>query len=211
MKLVVFSRWRVIGPLVRSCIGRISFEDWLGNASNRAVTWPPLQRSVDVLLSSLSTPQAVITIFGVGLGGVAVGGLLLRDGLKWLNEALEKRHAPSVPGRIVSSRLAPRDLPADDGSYSRTWYLEVAYEYRVRGRPYRATQTMVFTGYLAATRQARRRETGAEVRVLFDRTEPDNAVLDEGLSVWHPWLYILAGASCVVGGVVALTRLSAAS
>jgi hypothetical protein len=157
----------------------------------------------------LATAQSLITVFGIGTGSVAVGGLLLRDGLRWLNEALERRRAPSVVGRILSSRLTPRDVPADDGSYSRTWNLEVVFEYQVKGRVLRSTRTTVYTSYLSAVRQERKHAAGATVRVLLDRTDPESAMLDPGLSVWRPWLYILAGAGCVIGGVVALTRLTA--
>ena len=157
----------------------------------------------------LSTAQSLITVFGIGTGSVAVGGLLLRDGVRWLNAALENRRAPSVVGRIVSSRLTPRDVPADDGSYSRTWNLEVVFEYDVKRRAFRRTHTTVFTSYLSAIRQERRHAVGAAVRVLFDRTDPESATLDPGLTVWRPWLYIVSGATCVVGGVVALTRLTA--
>ena len=157
----------------------------------------------------LSTAQSLITVFGIGTGSVAVGGLLLRDGVRWLNEAVERRRAPSAVGRIISSRLAPRDVPADDGSYSRTWNLEVVFEYQVKGRVLQSSRTAVFTGYLSALRQERKHAAGAAVRVLFDRTDPESATLDPGLTVWRPWVYILAGASCVIGGVLALTRLSA--
>jgi hypothetical protein len=157
----------------------------------------------------LSTAQSLITVFGIGTGSVAVGGLLLRDGVRWLNEAVERRRAPSAIGRIISSRLAPRDVPADDGSYSRTWNLEVVFEYEVKGRMLRSSRRTVFTGYLSAVRQERKHAAGAAVRVLLDRTDPESAILDPGLTVWLPWAYIIAGATCVIGGVVALTRLTA--
>jgi Protein of unknown function (DUF3592) len=157
----------------------------------------------------LSTAQSLIAVFGIGTGSVAVGGLLLRDGVRWLNEAVERRRAPSTPGRIISSRLAPRDVPADDGSYSRTWNLEVVFEYQVKGRVLRGTCTTVFASYLSAVRQERKHAVGAAVRVLFDRTEPESAVLDPRLTLWRPWVYIIAGAACVIGGVLALTRLAA--
>lgn len=155
----------------------------------------------------LSSAQSVIAFFGIGTGSVAVGGLLLRDGLRWLNESLENRRRPSVVGRIVSSRLAPRDVPASDGSYSRTWSLEIVYEYAVKGRVIRTDRATVFTRYLPAVWQARKYHTGASARVVFDRRDPEAAMLDPRIGIWRPWLYILAGASCVVGGVAALTRL----
>jgi hypothetical protein len=155
----------------------------------------------------LSGAQSLITVFGIGTGSVAVGGLLLRDGLRWLNESLESRRGPSVMGRIVSSRLTPRDMPADDGSYSRTWILEVVFEYQVKGRAFRGTRTTVFTSHLSAVWQARKYHAGEPARVFFDRSDPESAMLDPRLTVWRPWLYIVAGASCVIGGVLALTKL----
>lgn len=156
----------------------------------------------------LSSAQSVITVFGIGTGGVAVGGLLLRDGLRWLNDSIEARRGPSVIGRITSSRLTPRDVPASDGSYSRTWNLEIMFEYEVKGRVLRGSRTTIFTSYLSATWQARKYHTGATARVFFDRRDPESAILDPRISVWRPWLYILTGSSCVVGGVFALTRLA---
>ena len=158
-----------------------------------------------------SSAQSLITAFGVGVGSVAIGGLLLRDGLRSLNEVFEKARGPSVSGRVVSSRQTSRDVPADDGSYSRTWQVEVVYEYEVKKRSFRGTQTKVFTRYLAASRHAARYEAGTAVRVFVDPREPDAGVLDPRLTVWRPWLYIVAGASCVVVGVTALTRLTAGS
>jgi hypothetical protein len=158
-----------------------------------------------------SSAQSLIAVFGIGLGSVAIGGLLLRDGVLSLNEVIERGRGPSVMGRVITSRQTTRDVPADDGSYSRTWQVEIVYEYRVRGRPYRASQTMAFTSYLAAVRHAGSYETGVEVRVYVDPREPDSAVLDPRRTVWQPWFYIVAGASCVIVGVVALTRLAAAS
>ena len=160
---------------------------------------------------TVSSAQSLITVFGIGIGSVAIGGLLLRDGVRSLNEVLEKARGPSVTGRVVSSRQTARDVPADDGSYSRTWQVEVAYEYEVKRRKFFARQTRGFTSYLAASRHLARHPTGADVRVFIDPREPDRGVLDPRLTVWRPWLYIFAGAGCVVVGIVALTRLTTAS
>jgi hypothetical protein len=155
----------------------------------------------------LPSAQSVIAVFGIGTGSVAVGGLLLRDGVRWLNESVESRQGPSVMGRIISSRLTPRAMPARDGSYSPTWTLEVVFEYQVKRRTFRGTRTTVFTSYLSAVWQARRYQAGDAARVFFDRADPESAMLDPRLTIWRAWLYIVAGAGCVVGGVLALTRL----
>jgi hypothetical protein len=162
-----------------------------------------------MLLSSAETP---ITVLGVGLGSLAIGGLLLKDGLKSLNESLERQRGPSARGWIISSRLVGRDTPAEDGTYSRTWHLDVVYEYPVRGRLYSGTritaEPLSFNSWLYAAWKARRYRSGAEVRVYFDSTAPDRAILDPRLTVWSTWFYLLAGSSCAVAGIMALARVA---
>jgi hypothetical protein len=162
-----------------------------------------------MLLSSAETP---ITVLGIGLGSLAIAGLLLKDGLKSLNKSRERRRGPSAPGWIISSRLVGRDIPAEDGAYSRTWRLDIVYEYPVRGRLYSGTritaEPLSFNSWLYAVWKARKYRSGAAVRVYFDPSAPDRAVLDPRLTGWSTWFYLLAGASCAVAGIMALAQVA---
>ncbi len=158
----------------------------------------------------LSGTEPPITVFAVSLGGLVVGALFLRDGLRWLKESFERRRGPSVLGRIISSQLVDRQSPHPDERRHR-WRLHVIYEYSVRGRLFCGTRIAPgppwFKGRWYATWQAQRYELGSQVRVYFDPAAPDRALLDPRLTVWSPWLSLLLGASCAIAGMLGLTSM----
>ncbi|MFN2564945.1 MAG: DUF3592 domain-containing protein [Gemmatimonadaceae bacterium] len=155
----------------------------------------------------LAATEPPLTRFGLGLGALAIGALLIRDALRSLGEAAERRHGPTAPGRIVSSRVQGPSGPDLD-----TWYLHVVYEYAVDGRPYSGTRIaptqQSFGSWWSAMWHARKYEPGAEVRVYFDRAAPDRAILDPRLTLWTPWMFLLTGAGAVLWGTLELTGLA---
>ena len=150
-----------------------------------------------------------ITVFAVSVGGLVIGVLLLRDGVRWLNESLERRDGPSVLGRIVESRVVGRMAPGPDGRAERTWHVQLAYEYQVRGQRFRGSRvapgaSWLGGGWWRATSLARRYQSGAEVRLYFDPSAPEEAVLEPRLATWSPWVVMLLGAGFAIGGAMGL-------
>jgi hypothetical protein len=158
----------------------------------------------------VAAAEPPITIFAVSIGSLLVSILFLGKGLRWLNESLERGRGPSVLGRIISSQVVDRPTRSVDGP-DKTWRLDVAYEYSVGGREFVGTRISPgapwFNSWLYATWQARKYELGASVRVYFDPTAPDRAILDPRLTVWSPWIFLLIGIVCAVVGTSGLTGI----
>jgi hypothetical protein len=151
----------------------------------------------------LVSSQAFITRFGLGLGCVAIGVLLIRDALRSLAESADRAHGPTALGRIVSSRVQGPSGPDLD-----RWDLHVVYEYEVKGRRYSGTRVapshQSFDGWWSAIWQSRKYEPGTKVRVRFDPAAPDRAILDPRLTRRTPWLLLLGGLGFAIVGALEL-------
>jgi hypothetical protein len=154
--------------------------------------------------------EALITVFAVSIFSLLISVMFLGKGLRWLSESLERRRGPSVTGRIVSSRVVDRETRSAEGD-ERTWHLDVAYEYSVGGRQFVGTRIAPgepwFKSWAYATWQARRYEPGALVRVYFDPSAPDRAIVDPSLSLWTPWIFLITGVVCGLIGASGLTGI----
>jgi hypothetical protein len=155
----------------------------------------------------LAAAEPLLTRFGVGLGAVAIGVLAIREALRSLGESVNRRHGPTAPGRITSSRVQGPSGPDLD-----TWYLHVVYEYQIKGRRYTGTRIAPvhesFKSWWSATRRARRFEPGTDVRVHFDPAAPDRAILDPRLSTSPAWILLLGGTGLAIGGVLELAGVT---
>jgi hypothetical protein len=155
----------------------------------------------------LAATEPALTRFGVGLGGVAIGVLLIREALGSLAQSVDRRRGPTAPGRIVSSRVQGPSGPDLD-----TWYLHVVYEYEVKGKRYSGTRIAPthesFNSWWSAMWRARKFERGTDVRVYFDPAAPDRAILDPRLATSRAWILLLGGAGLAIGGVLELAGVT---
>lgn len=149
-----------------------------------------------------------ISRFGVGLGILVIGALLLREGHRWLRLSVDQRRGRSLLARIVRTRLSDRASVDDSGAYGRSWYVDVEYEYQIgrdRRSPKRiATTQFRHSGWWRAMLQARRFADGTEVRIYLDPDEPTRATLDPGLVIKRPWVFLVGGVTCTAVGLLYL-------
>lgn len=140
----------------------------------------------------------------VGLAFLVAGAAALLQGGFALEEALRSSHWPSVPGRVVSSKVVA--VSCLEGGGGNCTAPDIRYRYAVRGIELEGTRLGVLaweTNGSAAKDAVAAFPEGREVTVYYDPTIPSRSVLRTGPG-WAEILMIAVAAGMVLGGLYVL-------
>jgi hypothetical protein len=142
---------------------------------------------------------AIFLLFGVWL--LVAGGTNLQH-------ARESLHWPTAPGVILAPRQDPdTSAGGDDEDAVSSGSMGIIYRYTVGGKKYFSHMQrfgqLAFGSTDMATDAAERYQGGAKVRVAYDPSDPEIAVLEPGVDSQAYWLPG-AGAACIVFALAVL-------
>jgi hypothetical protein len=116
-----------------------------------------------------------------------IGGIVAALAIMMWRGYLDRRASPqwpSVPGRIISSRVAAQNETNDGHSFVREWQVDVDYTYTVNGQPFKSKRIRALLPRFSTEDEAlalqKRFPAGAEVPVFYDPGKPGSSVLVPG-------------------------------
>lgn len=139
-------------------------------------------------------------------GGVGLIGWLM------LRRARASRRWPSVEGRVLASGIAESGPSGrlGSGGHGRTATLRVSYAYEVDGSPFQSSRVSFHDAVTKSPAYARsiaeRYPAGSPVRVYYDPSRPDQAVLDRTAGC-AAYLFLFVGGVLFAVGAVLLAFL----
>ncbi len=143
-------------------------------------------------------PKAMVFIFSYifPYAFVIAGGVLLVVGARQMQNGMESREWPGVPGKVLESKVTRHTSRDSDGHSSTSYKVEIEFAYEVDGQALEGDQ-LAF-GQMNHNRksqaEAKRRQypKGKEVTVYYKPGEPETSVLETGITA-GVWLFLGLG------------------
>jgi hypothetical protein len=137
-------------------------------------------------------------------------GVLLAAFFVWqLVKGVRARKWPTTEGRVLESQVT-KETSYDDGSSSTTYGAEITYRYEVDGEEYSGKRRS-FADYRSSNRRravkiVARYAPGAVIMVYYRPDQPDESVLEPGMSAGF-FLFLILPLTFMAIGVAGLLGL----
>ncbi len=160
---------------------------------------------IAIFISGFKNLSVLVKKTVVGLGIVILGLGFLNFGVGQLTKGKESTNWPTVSGNVTKCDLEERTITEKSGTEKRTTTYEIvniSYGYSVEGTSYTSNRVS-FGGQKRGTARllADRYSLGKAVKVFYDPDDPEESVLEPGLSGGSYFFLIFSIAIIAIGGL----------